>query len=195
MKKTLITILLAFMACVAVNAQLMVGVTGGARLNRLDGARNLSEPQQMSTSFSGFVAGLKMDYNSPIGLGFDFSVLYASKNQEQYDETGLEVPINIKYNFNMVPVMTPYLLAGVSCFSTFDNLRHTIDSWGNTETWADRIELSANIGLGFTIVNHYQIGLTYQHPIGTYIFMDDEFQPNTYAKRAHNWVVSVGYLF
>ena len=107
----------------------------------------------------------------------------------------MELPINLKFNINAVPMFRPYLLAGVSAYTNFEDIHFHEDLWGDSESWTERVEYALNLGVGVTLAGHLQVGLTYQIPIGTYYYYYSEADKSPYGKLAKNWVLSVAYLF
>ena len=194
-RRVLIMMLVVLFTSVAAQAQLKFGLTAGMRFDRLKevkktGSSILGDDYNMN----GYYVGLKLDLNTPVGFGVDLGVNFCNRNINDDNEWGMEVPINLKYNINILPVVKPYLLAGVGCYANFDDIHYYVDSYGS-ESWIERMEYSLNLGFGVTLVNHIQVGLTYQLPIGTYYYYYDDFDTGSYGKRASNWVASVAYLF
>lgn len=196
-RKLLIMMLVVLFTSVAAQAQLKFGLTAGMRFDRLNDVKKHTGTNILGDNYNinGYYVGLKLDLNTPVGFGFDFGLNFCNRNIDDENKWGMELPINLKYNINILPVVKPYLLAGLSCYANFDDIHYHYDMWGDSETWTERIEYALNLGFGVTLVNHIQVGLTYQIPIGTYYYYYDDFDTGSYGKRASNWVASVTYLF
>lgn len=195
-RKILMAILVAIIATTVAHSQVKLGLTGGLRFDRLEHpSYNNSSILGDNHEMNGYYLGLKLDVNSPVGFGFDFGVNFCNRDVNNDNKWGMEVPIDLKYNINILPVFSPYLLLGISCYSNFEDLCYYPETWEHDESWFDRVEYALNLGGGVTIAKHIQLGATYQIPLGTYYYRYNEFDKSPAGKRAKSWVLSFTYLF
>lgn len=191
-----IALLVAMIASATANAQAKLGLTAGIRFDRLERTNyNGTSVWGDDHNITGYYFGVKTDLNTPGGFGLDIGLNFCNRNINNDSKWGMELPINLKFNINAVPMFRPYLLAGVSAYTNFEDIHFHEDLWGDSESWTERVEYALNLGVGVTLAGHLQVGLTYQIPIGTYYYYYSEADKSPYGKLAKNWVLSVAYLF
>lgn len=204
-------ILLALMAIVLMaggaNAQARFGIKAGANFNKI----KYSNIKNMNLDgSSGFNVGVMGEFTVPIiGLNFDAALMYSRMNNAisqdvEANEVGdkdvtwgknfLEIPINIKYKFNLPVVsnfLSPYIFTGPSFAFKLD------------KSMRDKTFQAAwNIGIGVELIHHLQISGSYGFGINNIMDKVLESTPtlegfNTSEIKAHNnyWTVSAAWLF
>ena len=186
MKRT-ISIILSFVAVMLatpVKAQFDWGIKGGVNLgnNDLTVLREKSTALDVS-NYTGFFVGPKIEARIPVvGIGVETAVLYAHKGMtltknETFKQNYLQIPLNIKYTLGLGNVANIFIAAGpefgfnVGETSILVNNIKT-DKVTNVTTGditayiAEKSTLSINLGMGFTLLKHIQIGVNYNMPWG-----------------------------
>ena len=148
-----------------------------------------------------------------IGLTFDAGLMYARMNNAAdvtittdkagivipvennvYGKNFLEIPINLKYKFT-IPVLgsifRPYIFTGPNFAFRLDKAYE--DKLANLKSRT--CQVAWNVGLGFELVKHLQIGASYGFGINNIV--DKVSDINTVDIKAKNnyWTVSAAYLF
>lgn len=160
MKRILIALMALVLTAGAASAQVRFGIKAGANFNKIRVKDGNLDP----ANSCGFNAGVMTEFTVPIvGLNFDASLLYSRMNNEtggkvidgktKYGKNFLEIPINIKYKFNIPMVsgiVAPYIFTGPSFAFKLDKtiLDRTFQS-----TW--------NVGIGVQLIRHLQISGSY----------------------------------
>lgn len=179
--KRFYTLLVALMALTATaSAQLNFGIEAGLDLNKLDLSKDLSG---LSTdNRAGFFIGPKVNFTVPlVGLGVDGAILYNNKgasfvvagNKESKTMHYINVPVNVRYQIGLGSLASVYVATGPqwnwnigdkswdlgTILATAENTAGDLASTFEKSCW------SWNIGLGAFLLNHFQVGLTYNIPI------------------------------
>lgn len=173
MKKSLLVIVIAFASMAALaqtNKMFTWGVEAGMNFNSLSFDKEMFE----SGNRAGFFVGPKVKVKVPIvGLGLDGALIY-SLNSAQVQAADmvksknlsyLEIPLNVRYDFSLLKVLTLYLATGpqynycLSSDATISDLYGPVDGGISRSTWG------WNVGGGVEIMKHLQLGVTYTIPI------------------------------
>lgn len=161
------------------------GFEGGLNVNSL----SFSSSTFSSENRLGFFIGPKAQFKVPLlGFGVDVAVDYSLKGMKLVPTEGeavsknqsyLEIPLNIRYDFNAFKLLGFYLATGPQyncCLSSLQEGQNRSD-WG----W--------NVGAGLTLFNHLQVGASYTFGMGSSFDMKNiDFSTRT-AK------VRVAYMF
>ena len=179
--KRIYSLLVALVALtMTANAQLSWGVEAGLDLNKLDMSEDLSGLS--ANNRAGFFIGPKVKFTVPlIGVGVDGAILYNNKGASfavnGTDETKnlqyINLPINLRYQIGLGSLAAVYVATGPQWNwyigdKTWD-VGRVLDAAGNAvgnlESTFESSSLSWNIGAGVMLLNHLQIGLTYNIPV------------------------------
>ncbi len=203
--KSIIVVLVALFAAGQANAQFRFGIKAGLNLNslHLDNVKhNFDEDNGC-----GFTGGVMTEFTVPlVGLCFDASLMYTHMSastgiiandgaalSDAHEITPkkdfLEIPVNIKYRFGMVPVVKPYIFTGPSFAFKFGG----DDDVLKTKTF----QCAWNIGLGLEVFNHVQIGASYGFGMNNTLkkFSDDITVSNDIKLKNNYWTITAAYLF
>ena len=167
------------------------GVKGGVNMTKIDWDGGYKGNKDNST---GFFIGPMAEITIPIvGLGVDGALLFSQKGQktdfledgERYTvdgrQTGLEIPVNLKYTIGLGSMLGIYLAAGPDFFFDFKK-KDDIDR--------KKAQVGLNLGAGVKLIKHLQIGVNYQIPLG------DSFKvENAFGAKNKTWQISAAYLF
>ncbi len=207
MKK--IFVLFVMMAAMAIpsQAQFQFGLKGGLNLTKVTG-----NAKDALKNKAGFFVGPTVKYTLPVvGLSFDASALYDQRNMdvEGADKSikvqSIQVPINVRYGIGLSSVVNLFAFAGPQFgFNlgskdksfTFNNAQNVVGGWTLKSS-----NLSANVGIGATILGHLQATVNYNFALGktgdfgvgavtstaTDIF--------TGKMKTNSWQISAAYLF
>ena len=147
-----------FLLVVPVQAQILkLGVKGGLNLSKLD--TEISESNLKETT-KGFFIGPMIEATVPVvGIGVDAAVMYSQRGADKTKQQGIEVPINLKYTIGAGSTLGVYFAAGPDFFFNLKDVE-----WGIGDVVVDRkkTELGLNLGVGFKLLRHLQIGVNYQ---------------------------------
>ena len=209
-KICLIVVALFAMAGTASAGIVNFGVKAGMNVNKIRFNKDvLTDLEPTST---GWEAGVMAEFNIPvISLCFDASLMYARMNNAQpdivigatnqttlldggkvYGKNFLEVPVNIKYKFQ-IPVVAnivkPYIFTGPSFAFKLDD---KVLDYMKTHT----CQVAWNVGLGVELINHLQIGASYGFGVNNILDYTD-LDINTEKIKANNnyWTVTAAWLF
>lgn len=173
MKKCLLVIVIAFASMAALaqtNKMFTWGVEAGMNFNSLSFDKEMFE----SGNRAGFFVGPKVKVKVPIvGLGLDGALIY-SLNSAQVQAADmvksknlsyLEIPLNVRYDFSLLKVLTLYLATGPQYSYCLSSDATISDFYGPVDGGISRSTWGWNVGGGVEIMKHLQLGVTYTIPI------------------------------
>lgn len=205
MKK--IFVLFVMMAAMAIpsQAQFQFGLKGGLNLTKVTG-----NAKDALKNKAGFFVGPTVKYTLPVvGLSFDASALYDQRNMDvdidgankSIKVQSIQVPINVRYGIGLSSVVNLFAFAGPQFgFNlgskdksfTFNNAQNVVGGWTLKSS-----NLSANVGIGATILGHLQATVNYNFALGK----TGDFGVGTATDiitgkmKTNSWQVSAAYLF
>ena len=206
MKKLFTLVVLLATMTVAAQAQVKFGVKGGLNLTSM----KLSKDVVDKSNQAGFFIGPTVKFTLPVvGLGIDAAALYDQRSAEVGDEKikqqSIQVPVNLRYGFGLGSTASIFLFAGPQFgFNVGDKTFESVDAATKTASeWTLKSSnLSANVGLGFMLLNHLQVSANYNIAIGktgdfnvvkaTTDTVVDAVKGDT---KANSWQLSVAYFF
>jgi hypothetical protein len=185
------------------SAQIRFGVKGGILVNSMSFSNNIIDQALDAQNRTGFTGGVMTEIGIPIvGLCADASLMYAHRSAK-VDATGneefakrdyLEIPINLKYKFNL-PVIKPMIFTGPSfSFLLSDKSPKEFSGVFEYEKW----EAAWNVGIGVELLNHLQISASHAwgfnkllkvSKIGGTTISNDKDGKDKY------WTITAAYLF
>lgn len=170
-----------FMAMPAQAQLIKWGIKGGVNMNKIDWDGGWDGNKDNST---GFFIGPMAEFTIPVmGLGVDAALLYSQKGEDELKQQGVEVPVNLKYTIGLGSTLGIYFAAGPDFY--FDL---------NEQTGKDRkIATALNLGAGVKLIQHLQLGVNYQIPMGDSFKVVDEGEK--WGAKNKTWQVSIAYLF
>ena len=129
---------------------------------------------------NGWYIGPTVKFSTLVGIGADLSVFYDQRENEIAGETVKQqyvyVPLNLRYNLGLGSVASFYLAAGPQ-FGF--NVGDADLSWkdaegvisGSTNKASNTFQLkkstlSLNLGIGFCLLKHLEVGAVYNIPLG-----------------------------
>ena len=173
MKKIFAVVLLAVAFAMPSKAQFSWGIQAGLNMSNIsvkDAADNVGTAVKSRT---GFFVGPTVKFTLPlVGLGIDASALYDQREgraevagmSETIKSSSIQIPINVRYGFGLGSVAEVFAFAGPQFGFKLSGDK---DWAGNADEWTLKSSnLSANIGIGATVLSKLQAKLNYNIALG-----------------------------
>ena len=208
MKKVLMLLFAAVALSLPSQAQVKFGLKGGLNLTNLSLSESVGNNLK---SKEGFHIGPTVKIGLPVpGLSVDASALYDQRSakvsvskvsgaevESTIKSQSLQVPINIRYAVGLGSVANLFAFAGPQFgFNLGDKNKKILDDAAN---WTLRSSnVSANLGIGTTILDHLQITANYNFALGKtgeVELWDATKQTLNADGKASSWQVSAAYFF
>lgn len=208
MKKILTLIVMAVAFAMPSQAQFNFGVQAGLNLTNIsDFSLTAAGVENAIESRAGFFVGPTVKFTLPIvGLGIDASALYdqreAKTNGETLKSQSIQIPINVRYGIGLGSMAEIFAFAGPQ-FGF--NIGDKDKTWGDVKNTAAKWTLkssnvSANVGIGATILSKLQLKVNYNIALGKTGEVDikegaDAAWKTITGAKANAWQVSAAYYF
>jgi hypothetical protein len=208
MKKILTLIVMAVAFAMPSQAQFNFGVQAGLNLTNIsDFSLTAAGVENAIESRAGFFVGPTVKFTLPIvGLGIDASALYdqreAKTNGETLKSQSIQIPINVRYGFGLGSMAEIFAFAGPQ-FGF--NIGDKDKTWGDVKNTAAKWTLkssnvSANVGIGATILSKLQLKVNYNIALGKTGEVDikegaDAAWKTITGAKANAWQVSAANYF
>lgn len=208
MKKILTLIVMAVAFAMPSQAQVKFGVQAGLNLTNIsDFSLNAPGVENAIKSRAGFFVGPTVKFTLPIvGLGIDAAALYdqreAKTNGETLKSQSIQIPINVRYGIGLGSMAEIFAFAGPQ-FGF--NIGDKDKTWGDVKNTAAKWTLkssnvSANVGIGATILSKLQLKVNYNIALGKTGEVDikegaDAAWKTITGAKANAWQVSAAYYF
>lgn len=208
MKKILTLIVMAVAFAMPSQAQFNFGVQAGLNLTNIsDFSLNAPGVENAIKSRAGFFVGPTVKFTLPIvGLGIDAAALYdqreAKTNGETLKSQSIQIPINVRYGIGLGSMAEIFAFAGPQ-FGF--NIGDKDKTWGDVKDTAAKWTLkssnvSANVGIGATILSKLQLKVNYNIALGKTGEVDikegaDAAWKTITGAKANAWQVSAAYFF
>lgn len=209
MKKVLTLIVMVVAFAMPSQAQVKFGIQGGLNLTNIsDFSLNAEGVENAISNKAGFFIGPTVKFTLPIvGLGIDGAALYDQREAKTNDGTiksqSIQIPINVRYGLGLGSLAEIFAFAGPQFgFNIGDKTKTWKDAKDNAYDWTLRSSnISANIGIGATILSKLQAKINYNIALGK--TGDIEVTDGTNAAwnvitgkaKANAWQVSLAYYF
>ena len=166
MKRISTLILLLLTLTSASFAKVRYGLEGGAYTNKMKFNKSIASTENRA----GFFIGPKLKGTLPLGFGVDAALLYSNRSAEfdmEKDEytkslNYITVPVNIRWQLG-TDRFAPYIATGPQWDYYIGNSK-LYTSEGLKATFEHNV-ISWNLGLGLMLVDHVQIGISWNFPI------------------------------
>ena len=208
MKKILTLIVMAVAFAMPSQAQFNFGVQAGLNLTNIsDFSLNAQGVENAISNKAGFFVGPTVKFTLPIvGLGIDAAALYdqreAKTNGETLKSQSIQIPINVRYGIGLGSMAEIFAFAGPQ-FGF--NIGDKDKTWGDVKNTAAKWTLkssnvSANVGIGATILSKLQLKVNYNIALGKTGEIDikegaDAAWKTITGAKANAWQVSAAYYF
>jgi hypothetical protein len=197
MKKIVFFLLFSLLIVYSSQAQIRFGVKGGVNLSSV----SVNDGNVIDKNVTGFHIGPSLEMLINDAFGLETSVLYSQKGVKFKDGKNtstnkngyLEIPVNLKYLFNVSNNFKPYALAG-----PYINFRVSGDdnfntSYGNVkEQWkAKSFGTGLNFGAGVQMLNFLQFGVNYS------LSLTNNYKTShgDYSVKDRTWSIAAAILF
>lgn len=207
MKKifTAIAFAAALFAAVPSQAQIKLGLKGGYNVTDM----SLSSDVIKKSNQTGFFVGPTAKFTLPIvGLGIDAAILYDQREAKMENkitaetstvsEKNVNIPINVRYSVGVGSLASVYLAAGPQFGFNVGGKNY---DWGNGANYElKKSNFSVNLGAGVTLINHIEIGCTYNIACGktgelTVKDAANALESSVKTNRTNAWQVYAAYYF
>lgn len=175
MKKLSFALVAAFVLAFApsAKAELGIGLKAGLALSKVkseikSGLEKGFSTLQIDDQFDdGFYIGPTIDFRPlSLNIGVDASLLYSQRGGEELEQQGLEVPINARfYVFDVEKLLSAYVFAGPDFFFNFKDDYKVLKKKAS--------EVGLNLGVGFKLLSHVDLGVNYMIPLGNSFELND----------------------
>jgi len=206
MKKIFALIVVAAAMTVPAHAQFAFGAKAGLNLTEMTG-----DYKSAVKNKAGFFIGPTVKFTFPIvGLSVDGAALYDQRTSEvkgtdeKVKSQTIQVPINVRYGIGLGSVLNIFAFAGPQFgFNLGDKTTNIKETTSTIKGWKLKSSnLSANVGVGATILKHLQATVNYNFALGkTGEFAVDKTIAGTATDivkgkmKANSWQVAVAYYF
>ena len=207
MKKVLTLIVMAVAFAMPSQAQFKFGVQAGLNLTNIsDFSLDAAGVENAIQNKAGFFVGPTVKFTLPIvGLGIDAAALYdqregkieAGNTSETIKSQSIQVPINVRYGIGLGSMAEIFAFAGPQF--GFNIGSKTKDIYKDAAKWTLKSSnLSANIGIGATILGKLQLKANYNIALGKtgeVEIKDGAVWKTITGAKANAWQVSAAYFF
>lgn len=163
-----------------VQAQFSWGIKGGVNMGSNDLVAMKDKAYALDLSnYSGFFIGPKAEVRIPIlGFGVEAAALYAQKgmmltDKESFKQNSFQIPLNLKYSFGLGNIANVFVAAGPEFGFNVDETQKFVSTLNMDNTSgavqgyvAEKSTLAFNVGLGATLLSHFQVSVNYNMPWG-----------------------------
>ncbi|MDR0988869.1 MAG: porin family protein [Prevotellaceae bacterium] len=190
----------ALMMAAPAQAQLKFGLKGGVNLSKVD----FGDIQANKKNSTGFFIGPMAEVTIPVvGLGIDAALMYSQRGnvtavidgtENTFKQSGLEVPVHLKYTIGLGSLFGIYLAAGPNFFYNFKE-----NNWDNLDLSEKKTQVAIDLGVGVKLIKHLQVGINYQIGMGDSFSLENVVnsasQTVTGKAKTNTWQVSAAYIF
>lgn len=210
MKKIMMILLATVALSMPSQAQVKFGLKGGLNLTNMTFSE--SGVKDAVKNKAGFFVGPTVKFTLPVvGLSLDASALYDQRSAKaSYVENGtvtestiksqsIQVPINIRYGVGLSSIVNLFAFAGPQFGFNIGDKHQTILK--DAQEWTLKSSnISANVGIGATLLDHLQVTFNYNIPLGKTGEVNvkkgaEAAWETVTGGRANAWQISAGYFF
>lgn len=196
MKKIIVSLLaILLLQAMPSQAQLKFGLKGGINVTKMSFSSKILDAKNQN----GFFIGPTVKFKLPlVGLGFDVAALYDQReadmdilNEDGTDggkikQKSINVPINLRYTVGLGDLAGIYFAAGPQFGFNIGDKLFVADTFKMKSS-----NFSVNVGAGVRLLNHLEIGATYNIACGK----TGEFELGDIKMKSNAWQVSAAYYF
>jgi hypothetical protein len=197
MKKLFAVVLMAVAFAMPSKAQFSWGIQAGLNMSNVSVKDAVDNAGEAVKSRTGFFVGPTVKFTLPIvGLGIDASALYDQREGKAGTETiksqSLQIPVNVRYGIGLGSIAEVFAFAGPQ----FGFKLSGDKNFGSEEWTLKSSNLSANIGIGATVLSKLQAKLNYNIALGkTGEFKDKDIAKEIGSAKFNAWQISLAYFF
>jgi hypothetical protein len=173
MKKLFAVVLMAVAFVMPSNAQIKFGVTGGLNMTNVSVKDAAADAKGAFKSRAGFFVGPTVKFTLPIvGLGVDAAAVYDQREGKVGEGDGaqtiksqsIQIPINLRYGIGLGSLVEVFAFAGPQFGFNVGSNKKFEDY--KAEWTLKSANLSANLGVGLTVLSHLQAKFNYSWALG-----------------------------
>lgn len=197
MKKLFAVVLMAVAFAMPSKAQFSWGIQAGLNMSNVSVKDAAEDASGAIKSRTGFFVGPTVKFTLPIvGLGIDASALYDQREGKSGTETikssSIQIPVNVRYGIGLGSIAEVFAFAGPQ----FGFKLSGDKNFGSEEWTLKSSNLSANIGIGATVMSKLQAKLNYNIALGkTGEFKDNDIAKEIGSAKFNAWQISLAYFF
>ena len=199
MKKLFAVVLMAVAFAMPSKAQFSWGIQAGLNMSNVSVKDAAEDASGAIKSRTGFFVGPTVKFTLPIvGLGIDASALYDQREGKSGTETiksqSIQIPVNVRYGIGLGSIAEVFAFAGPQFGFKLSGDK---DWAGDAAEWTLKSSnLSANIGIGATVLSKLQAKLNYNIALGkTGEFKDKDIAKEIGSAKFNAWQISLAYFF
>ena len=207
MKKVFAVMLMAVAFAMPSNAQIKFGVTGGLNMTNVSVKDAAADAKGAFKSRAGFFIGPTVKFTLPIvGLGVDAAAVYDQREgkigEGEYAQNlksqSIQIPINLRYGVGLGDLLEVFAFAGPQFgFNVGSDKTFNIEEY-KSEWTLKSANLSANLGVGLTVLSHLQAKFNYNWALGKTGEMEatvDGVKKAVGSAKFNCWQISLAYWF
>jgi hypothetical protein len=200
MKKLFAVVLMAVAFAMPSKAQFSWGIQAGLNMSNVSVKDAAEDASGAIKSRTGFFVGPTVKFTLPIvGLGIDASALYDQREGKSGTETiksqSLQIPVNVRYGIGLGSIAEVFAFAGPK----FGFKLSGDKNFGSEEWTLKSSNLSANIGIGATVLSKLQAKLNYNIALGKTGEMKGKdaagVMQEVGSAKFNAWQISLAYFF
>lgn len=205
MKKILTAIGVVALLFVATpsKAQVSFGLKGGYNIVDM----SLSKDVINKSNRAGFYIGPALKISTPVaGFGVDIAAVYDQReaklgdgaNETTIKQKSINVPINARYVIGLGDMAGIYLAAGPQFGFNVGDTEFTLKdglSYDSSNYQLKKSNFSVNVGGGLVLMDHFEIGVTYNIALGKTADITWQGAKDAYDSKNNAWQISAAYYF
>lgn len=192
----LVTAVIVASSVISASAQFKWGLQAGIAANKL----HFSEKTFDSSNRVGFTGGATAEFNIPVGISFQGSILYVHRtsdisdgsNKQTFKRDYLTVPIHFKWGLGLPlvgKVVSPFIFTGPS-FSYMLSKDEDVNGINSRKG-----DIAWDFGAGVTLLSHLQVKAGYSLGCTTAAKVVNVNAGFDRKIRDNYWTVTLAYLF
>lgn len=173
MKKLLTLIVMAAAMAMPSQAQIKFGLQGGLNMSNISVKEAANNPAAAIKSRTGFFIGPTVKFTLPIvGLGVDAAAFYDQREGkvdggETFKSQSIQIPINLRYGVGLGSLAEIFAFAGPQFGFNVGGKKSVKELGQEVGEWTLKSSnLSANVGIGATVLGHLQAKVNYNFALG-----------------------------
>lgn len=191
--KRILSLLILLLALTSTSyGKVNFGAEGGVYIYKLKFNKDIAANENRA----GFFVGPKLKTSLPLGFGVDAALLYSQRSAEITEESKtlnyITLPVNVRWQLG-TDLFAPYIATGPQWDYYIGNSKlYTPD--GIKATFEHNL-ISWNIGVGLMLLDHVQIGFSWNFPITKSGNIVDEVKNQFDDMKNKEWTIRVNYYF
>jgi len=193
MKKLFAVVLLSVALILPSQAQVKFGLKGGLNLSQI----SIEDYESNLSNRTGFFVGPTVKFTLPIvGLGMEAAALYDQREGKIKDtditlkQQTIQIPIHVRWGVGLGSLASVYIFAGPQ-FGF--NVGGSDKKYNITEWSVKTAHISANAGLGISLMQHLQLSANYNFALSKSAEVTESGVTGKVKNNA--WQIALAYYF